>query len=62
MSTRTSRRTSLSVLDDRGIERAVLVGHSMGAATAVRVALERPELVGGLVQITPAYAGRALPR
>jgi 3-oxoadipate enol-lactonase len=49
----------VSVLESRGIERAVLVGHSMGAATAVRVALERPELVRGLVQITPAYAGSA---
>ena len=46
-----------SVLDDHEIEGAVLVGHSMGAATAVRVALERPELARGLVQITPAYAG-----
>lgn len=47
----------VEVLAKRGIERAVLVGHSMGAATAIRVALERPELVTGLVQITPAYAG-----
>ena len=45
------------MLDSRGIERAVLVGHSMGAATAIRVALEQPERVAGLVQITPAYAG-----
>ena len=48
----------VSVLEERDIESAVLVGHSMGAATAVRVALERPELVTGLVQITPAYPGR----
>jgi 3-oxoadipate enol-lactonase len=47
----------IEVLDSRGISAAVLIGHSMGAATAVRVALERPELVRGLVQITPAYAG-----
>jgi 3-oxoadipate enol-lactonase len=47
----------VSVLESRSIERAVLVGHSMGAATAIRLALERPELVTGLVQITPAYAG-----
>ena len=47
----------VSVLEERGLSSAVLVGHSMGAATAVRVALERPGLVRGLVQITPAYAG-----
>jgi pimeloyl-ACP methyl ester carboxylesterase len=47
----------VSVLEERDIESAVLVGHSMGAATAIRIALERPELVTGLVQITPAYAG-----
>ena len=47
----------VSVLEERDVERAVLVGHSMGAATAIRVALERPELVTGLVQITPAYTG-----
>jgi pimeloyl-ACP methyl ester carboxylesterase len=29
----------------------------MGAATAIRLALERPELVTALVQITPAYTG-----
>ena len=47
----------LGVLDERAIERAVLVGHSMGAHTAIRAALEAPERVAGLVQITPAYAG-----
>lgn len=47
----------VSVLDSQGVESAVLVGHSMGAATAVRVALEQPERVRALVQITPAYPG-----
>jgi pimeloyl-ACP methyl ester carboxylesterase len=47
----------LAVLDARGLSRAVLVGHSMGAATAIRVALEHPGRVSGLVQITPAYPG-----
>jgi pimeloyl-ACP methyl ester carboxylesterase len=47
----------VSVLDEREIDTAVLVGHSMGAATAIRVALEQPERVTGLVQITPAYTG-----
>jgi 3-oxoadipate enol-lactonase len=48
----------VDVLESRGVDAAVLVGHSMGAATAIRVALERPELVSALVQITPAYAGK----
>jgi pimeloyl-ACP methyl ester carboxylesterase len=45
----------LSVLDEAGIERAVLAGASMGAHTAARVALHRPERVAGLGLITPAY-------
>jgi pimeloyl-ACP methyl ester carboxylesterase len=43
------------VLDDVGVERAVLAGASMGAHTILRLALERPERVGGLVVITPAH-------
>jgi pimeloyl-ACP methyl ester carboxylesterase len=45
----------LRVLDGAGLERAVLAGASMGAHTAVRVALEHPGRVAGLVLITPAY-------
>ncbi len=45
----------LRVLDERGVERAVLAGASMGAHTALRLALEQPERVAGLVLITPAY-------
>lgn len=45
----------LGVLDDRGIDRAVLAGASMGAHTAVRVALDAPRRVAGLVLITPAF-------
>src|SRR5437764_1309838 len=44
-----------AVLDGLGIERAVLAGASLGAHTALRLALERPQRVGGLVVITPAY-------
>jgi pimeloyl-ACP methyl ester carboxylesterase len=44
-----------AVLDDRGIERAVLAGASMGAHTLVWLALHRPQRVAGLVVITPAY-------
>jgi pimeloyl-ACP methyl ester carboxylesterase len=45
----------LSVLDQAGFERAVLAGASMGAHTALRVAMDHPERVAGLVVITPAY-------
>jgi len=45
----------LSVMDEAGFDRAVLAGASMGAHTAVRVALEHPERVAGLVVVTPAY-------
>ena len=44
-----------AVLDERGIERAVLAGASMGAHTIVRVAVERPERVAALAIVTPAY-------
>jgi pimeloyl-ACP methyl ester carboxylesterase len=45
----------LAVLDRLGIERAALVGASMGAQTALRVALERPDRVAALALITPAF-------
>jgi pimeloyl-ACP methyl ester carboxylesterase len=45
----------LAVLDELEIERAVLAGASMGAHTILRLALDAPERVAGLVAITPAY-------
>jgi 3-oxoadipate enol-lactonase len=48
-----------SVLDGLRIERAVLAGSSMGAATTLAFALRHPDRVDALVQITPAYAGEA---
>jgi 3-oxoadipate enol-lactonase len=45
----------LGVLVDRGIDRAVLAGASMGAHTIVRFALEHPERAAALVLITPAF-------
>jgi pimeloyl-ACP methyl ester carboxylesterase len=45
----------LGVLNEAAFDRAVLAGASMGAHTAVRVALEHPERVAGLVLVTPAY-------
>src|SRR6266516_4455780 len=43
------------LMDEHGIERAVLAGASMGAHTLLRFALERPERAAALVAITPAY-------
>ena len=48
-------RDLIAVLDERGMERAVLAGASMGAHTLLWLALNAPERVGGLVVITPAY-------
>jgi pimeloyl-ACP methyl ester carboxylesterase len=45
------------VLGDRGIDEAVLVGVSMGAATTLAFALRAPERVRALVQVTPAHFG-----
>ena len=45
------------VLDRAGLDRACLVGASLGAHTALRLALERPERVSALCLVTPAYTG-----
>jgi pimeloyl-ACP methyl ester carboxylesterase len=41
----------LAVLDHLGVQRAVLVGHSMGAYLAARIAAEHPERVASLVLV-----------
>lgn len=50
-------RTVVGFMDAQGIERVHLVGHSMGAATAIATALARPERVSSLVLIAPAGLG-----
>jgi pimeloyl-ACP methyl ester carboxylesterase len=47
----------LAVMDSLGVGRAVLAGASMGAHTAVALALRAPERVAGMVVITPSYDG-----
>src|SRR3954447_2222083 len=47
----------LAVMDGLEISRAVIAGVSMGAHTAVRMALADPDRVAALVLITPAYDG-----
>jgi pimeloyl-ACP methyl ester carboxylesterase len=44
-----------AVLDAHDISRAALAGASMGAHTAVRLALQRPERVAALGLITPSF-------
>jgi pimeloyl-ACP methyl ester carboxylesterase len=48
-------RDLAAVIDAAGAERAVLIGASMGAHTAIRFALDAPERVAALVIVTPAY-------
>lgn len=43
-----------AVMAQLGVERAVLVGHSMGGQTALSLAIRRPDVVAGLVLAAPA--------
>jgi pimeloyl-ACP methyl ester carboxylesterase len=45
------------VLDELELQRVVLAGASMGAATTLAFALAEPQRVAALVQITPAHLG-----
>ena len=44
-----------AALDALGVTRATLVGHSLGAAVAMKLAQARPEFAKGLVLVSPAY-------
>ena len=49
---------TIGLLDELGMERAVLVGNSAGGTVAMLTALQHPERVEGLVLLDPAvYAG-----
>lgn len=50
-----------AILDHLGIERAFVGGESMGAATALRFALSRPERVAALFLLAPAFGDRPNP-
>ncbi|HSC51120.1 MAG TPA: alpha/beta hydrolase, partial [Gaiellaceae bacterium] len=50
-------RDVLGVLEQHGIERAALVGVSLGGRVALEVALARPELVSALVLVAPGLPG-----
>ena len=49
---------AVAVLDAAGVGRASVAGQSMGAATAVALALAHPERVRALALVTPAHLGR----
>ncbi|MHB1430726.1 MAG: alpha/beta fold hydrolase [Streptosporangiaceae bacterium] len=51
----------LRVLDDRGLGAAHLVGCSMGGATAIDVALARPDRVASLTLLAPGLSGYPWP-
>ncbi|WP_030197422.1 alpha/beta fold hydrolase [Streptomyces sp. NRRL S-87] len=46
-----------AVLDHFGLARAVLVGSSIGGATAIGLALDAPERVAGLALVVPGVTG-----
>lgn len=48
-------------LEQLGIKRAVVVGHSWGTLVALAMALEHPKLVSGLVLLSGYYYGTARP-
>lgn len=45
-------------LDRVGVDRAAVIGHSMGATVAIRLALRHPERVSRLVLLNPVVRGR----
>lgn len=48
-------RDLVAVMDDAGVDRAVVVGHSMGTQTALEVYRQIPERVAGLVLMAGTY-------
>ena len=52
--------TIAQVIETMGLEPAVLVGHSLGGAVAMQIALDRPDAARGLVLIDSAGLGREI--
>jgi pimeloyl-ACP methyl ester carboxylesterase len=49
-----------TTVEKLGVRQAVFVGHSLGGGVALHLALERPDMVDGLVLLAPAALGRSL--
>jgi len=61
-STRAQAELALSLMDELGLDEAVLVGNSAGGTIAMLAALEHPERVAALILVSPAvYAGGGTP-
>lgn len=55
-------RTIAGFIDALGLERPLIVGHSLGGAVALALALDHPEKVGGLALLAPAtHAAETVP-
>jgi pimeloyl-ACP methyl ester carboxylesterase len=54
-------RRILAFCDARGIERAALIGHSMGGNVAIELVLARPALIHRLVLVDPAAHSTEMP-
>lgn len=48
---------TVGLLAELGLDRVILVGHSAGGGLAVRIGLEYPRLVAGLVLVAPSVQG-----
>jgi len=46
-------RVAAGVIEQSGLRKPIVIAHSWGGAVALRLALDRPDLVGGLVLIAP---------
>jgi len=46
-------KVAAAVIEQLGLKRPIVVAHSWGGAVALRLALDRPDLVGGLLLIAP---------
>jgi pimeloyl-ACP methyl ester carboxylesterase len=47
-------RVVVGLLDKLGVDRPLLVGHSLGGALALAMALDHPDAIGGLALVAPA--------
>lgn len=54
-------RMIVALLDQLGIEEPILVGHSLGGAICLRMALDYPERIGGLALLAPATSAEEGP-